>query len=135
MVDTMYGLTGGGLALSFTGTVTTARSLHGGAFAAVLATPVITTAVNVDSDGQSSNKIANSYGNRIADVTGGTTLNRCLQVGPSPFYLIVEGSGDWTPAANETPIFMSEGTTPTLRQVKHKDGASISAGDKVMDLV
>lgn len=49
--------------------------------------------------------------------------------------LVVKCSGEYTAAANQTPVFIYEGTTPTLRQVQWKDGAAIGAGDRVMVLV
>ncbi len=76
---------------------------------------------------------ANRYALHIADITGGA-IARLLELGPTP-YLRLLASGEWTPAANETPLYLAEGATPTLRQVKWKDGASIGAGDKVLVLV
>lgn len=42
--------------------------------------------------------------------------------------------GNWTPGANETGIWIAEGATPTLRQVKWKAGNALGVGDKVLVL-
>lgn len=69
------------------------------------------------------------YGLKIEDQTGPPT-RYCLEVGPATPYLRVVGG--WTPAANQTPIWISEGATPTLRNLQTKDGAAIGAGDRVV---
>jgi hypothetical protein len=73
-------------------------------------------------------------GLEVADPTGGTTkltveIGGVLQTTPS---LRV---APWTPTANLTGVYMSEGATPTLRQVQWKAGNALVAGDKVMVLV
>ncbi|TEU00357.1 MAG: hypothetical protein E3J29_01940 [Dehalococcoidia bacterium] len=75
----------------------------------------------------------NRYAIKVADIAAGT-IARILELGPTP-YLRLLGSGNWTPAANETPLYLAEGATPTLRQVKQKAGNTLGAGDKVMVLV
>ena len=71
------------------------------------------------------------YGFYCGDIAGGTTA-RMMELANGMY---VEGTGDWTAAANETPVWIYEGVTPTARQVKWKDGAAIGGGDKVMVLV
>ncbi len=73
----------------------------------------------------------NRRGIYVADITGGT-IARTLELQNAMY---VEGTGNWTPAANETPVWIYEGTTPTARQVKWKAGNTLGAGDKVMVLV
>ncbi len=72
----------------------------------------------------------NRYGIYIPDITGGTVA-RMIDVSA----MQIRGSGEYTDAANETPMWLNEGATPTLRQVKWKDGAAITTGDKVLVLV
>lgn len=69
--------------------------------------------------------VANPTGNIYAlDVDSGSAGNPLLRV--------LSGAA---PGANQTNVYISEGTTPTIRRVQWKDGASVSAGDKVMVLV
>jgi hypothetical protein len=75
----------------------------------------------------------NRYGIRIGNIAGGT-IARYLELGTAPDF-VVKGTGELARAANQTPVFIAEGTTPTLRQVQWKDGASITSGDRVMVLV
>lgn len=56
------------------------------------------------------------YGAKIDDTTGPSGFNRLLEVGPSTPYLRIVGN--FTAAADETPVYISEGATPTLRQLK-----------------
>ena len=49
--------------------------------------------------------------------------------------MYVEGTGNWTPTANETPVIIYEGVTPTARRVKWKAGNALGAADRVMVLV
>lgn len=72
----------------------------------------------------------NRYGIKIADITAGTIAR---MIDASVFQ--IRGSGEYTDAANETPMFLNEGSTPTLRQVKWKAGDVLGSGDKVMVLV
>jgi hypothetical protein len=85
-----------------------------------------------------SNQIDLAYGIHIPDITaatgGAAPTCRILELGPTP-YLRLLGSGSWTPAANETPLFLVEGTPGTLRQAKWKAGNALGAGDKVLVLV
>jgi hypothetical protein len=71
-------------------------------------------------------------GLRIADQTQGT-LRRCLEVGPATPYLRVLGG--WTPTANQTPVYLSEGAVPTLRHVQWKQTQQLAPADRVMILV
>jgi len=59
----------------------------------------------------------NRYGLHMGDIAAGT-IARILELGPATPYLRLQGSGNWTPAANTTPLWVSEGATPTLRQFK-----------------
>ena len=70
----------------------------------------------------------------VCDDIAGGTIARYLELGSLPDFM-VKARGEWTPAANETPVWVAEGSTPTSRQVQWKDGASIGSGDKVMVLV
>lgn len=72
----------------------------------------------------------NRYAFHAEDITGGT-IARMIDVSA----MQIRGSGEYTDAANETPMFLNEGTTPTLRQVKWKAGDVLGSGDKVMVLV
>ncbi|MCH8814284.1 MAG: hypothetical protein IH957_04180 [Chloroflexi bacterium] len=75
----------------------------------------------------------NRYG-FVCDDIGGGTIARYLELGSLPDFM-VKARGEWTPAANETPVWVAEGAAPTSRQVRWKDGASVGSGDKVMILV
>jgi hypothetical protein len=63
--------------------------------------------------------IANLYGLRIDDCSHATTINRILELGPTP-YLRLEGSGDYPGAAGDTPLCVAYGVTPTLARVKYE---------------
>lgn len=79
----------------------------------------------------------NRYGLRIVDISAGT-IARLLELGDTSFgqvYLRLLGSGEWTPTANKTPLYVAEGTFPLLRQVQWKAGNALVAGDRVMVLV
>jgi hypothetical protein len=67
----------------------------------------------------------------MEDISGGT-IARFVEYASA---FIVKGTGEYTRAANQTPVFIYEGTTPTLRQVQWKDGAAVGGGDRVMVLV
>ncbi len=79
----------------------------------------------------------NRYGIQISDITAGTIAS-ILELGPTP-YLRLQGSGNWTAAANRTPLFVAEGATPTLRQLRTFDpgnlGVNFTAGQLVAVLV
>jgi len=146
-VAKLVGAAVGTLALNYTGTITEMIGLDVPAPFVLGGSPTIATScgLRVANQGHASvtdvygAKIkaqtagTNRYGLHIADISGGT-IARILELGPTP-YLRLLGSGNWTPAANETPLYLAEGVTPTLRQVKWKDGAAIGAGDKVLVLV
>lgn len=80
--------------------------------------------------------ITTAIGLKIEDQTGtkvGTTLNALVNIGPStPYFRVM---GNFTAAANQTPIYISEGATPTLRQLQTKAGNTLGAGDLVCVLV
>ena len=75
----------------------------------------------------------NRYGLFMSDISAGT-IARLLELGPTP-YLRLYGSGEWSPAANQTPLDLAEGVTPTRRNVRWKAGDALGAGDKVMVMV
>ncbi len=70
----------------------------------------------------------------VCDDIAGGTITRYLELGSLPDFM-VKARGEWTPAANETPVWIAEGATPISRQVRWKDGASIGSGDRVMVLI
>jgi hypothetical protein len=70
-------------------------------------------------------------GIRVEDFTG-TTI-RLLEIGPATPYLRLVGGA--APAANQTNLYLYEGSTPALRQVRWKAGNALVAGDKVLVLV
>ena len=94
----------------------------------------------VSPSGTGADKIVDYYGLQIGDVgpTVPTGNIRLLEVGPAtPSFRIV---GNFTLAANQTAIYISEGVTPTLRQVRWVDsgalgGGSIPANTKLLYLV
>jgi hypothetical protein len=71
------------------------------------------------------------YGVRVEDFTGATI--RLLEIGPATPYLRLVGGA--APAANQTNLYLYEGSTPALRQVQWKAGNALGAGDKVLVLV
>ena len=127
----------------------TAARIFGGLFGAFIlgGSPTVTTNRGVYVRNQGGASIAtalgidveaitagtNRYGLRIGDMPG-STIARILELGPTP-YLRLLGSGNWTPTANQTPLYLAEGATPTLRQVQWKAGNALVAGDKVLVLV
>ncbi len=76
------------------------------------------------------------HGVKIEDQTQGTN-RRCLEVGPTTPYLRVLGG--FSAAANQTPLYISEGATPILRQLRTMDpgagGANFLGGELVCVLV
>ena len=112
----------------------TVNAIYGILLQATLGGPAPTaSAIGIDMPNFGQAATALTIGIRIADQTLGT-LRRCLEVGPTgaPYFRIL---GGWTGVANQTPIYISEGVTPTLRQVQWKDFSALVAGDKVMVLV
>jgi len=71
------------------------------------------------------------YGIRVEDFTG--TAIRLLEIGPATPYLRLVGGA--APGANQTNLYLYEGSTPALRQVQWKAGNTLGAGDKVLVLV
>lgn len=92
----------------------------------------VVTNVGLDIDALTAG--TNRYGIRVGDMTGGTVA-RILELGPSTPYLRLEGSGNWTPTANQTALLLAEGATPTLRRVQWKAGNALGVNDKVLVLV
>lgn len=66
-------------------------------------------------------------GLRINDQVGATN-NYCLEIGTSPMFRVL---GSFGGDANETPVYILEGATPTLRQLKTKAGDTLDSGDLV----
>ena len=129
-------------AVIFTGTITITRGIWVASPQITLGTPVLSTIVSLDIDNQgSSNKIVDAYGVRIANFTVNTGVKRAIEVlsatADVPYFRVVSG---FTAAANQTPIYISEGATPTLRQMKTRvwDGTAghgFTNGDLVAYLV
>ena len=78
-------------------------------------------------------KIRNAYGLYIGDLEGASHAGgsaptcRILELGPDGApYMRLLGSGSWTPAANETPLYLAYDGGPTLGQVTL--GAADSGG-------
>jgi len=71
------------------------------------------------------------YGIRVEDFTG--TAIRLLEIGPATPYLRLVGGA--APGANQTNLYLYEGSTPALRRVQWKAGDALGAGDKVLVLV
>jgi len=86
------------------------------------------SSVGIDIPDYSQSGTALVCGVRIADQLQGT-LRRCLEVGPAtPYFRVV---GGWTPTAGQTPIYFSEGATPTLRNLQIKSFLTLQAGDLI----
>jgi hypothetical protein len=93
----------------------------------------VTNAVGVKINDPNSAKISNYTALDIDDEVNATGNIYLMEIGPATPYL--RCLGNFTAAANETPLYISEGATPTLRQLKTKDGAAIGGGDLVCVLV
>ncbi len=87
--------------------------------------------------------MTNYYGIRIHDDLEPTTINYLIELGggtsnpgtvttTSGLFRVI---GNFSAAANETPVYMSEGSTPTIRQLKTKAGDTLGSGDLVCVLV
>ena len=81
----------------------------------------------------------NRYGYRQGSVAGGT-IAYLLEQGAGPTLRLKDrGTGGWAAAANETPLWIEEGATPTLRQAKTFDpgagGGNFVGGELVVILV
>ena len=147
VISTLRGVVTNIGAMAFTGTVTDAAGIEVASAFILGGSPTITTnrgvyvrsqghasiatVIGIDVEAQAAG--TNRYGLRIADIAGGT-IARILELGPTP-YLRLLGSGNWTPTANQLPLYLAEGATPTLRQVQWKAGNALVAGDKVLVLV
>lgn len=98
----------------------------------------ITNAVPIGGTGT----ITTACGLAIENITGSTVTNRYVleaggTLGTTPYFRI---AGNFTAAANATPIYVSEGVTPTLRQMKTRvwdatAGHGFTNGDLVAILV
>jgi len=78
----------------------------------------------------------NRYGYKQGTVVGGT-IAYLLELGAGPTMRLKDrGTGGWTPAAGETPLWIEEGATPTFRQVKSFDpgagGGNFVGGERVL---
>jgi len=126
------------LATAGTLTITDSRGVHALAPSSLPygGTIAITRNFGIDVDNQDDyvSDIATIYGIRVAHQTGGTVANYTAWFGPATPYLLVKGAS-WTPAANETPVWLAEGTPATSRQIKWKLYSALVAADKVMVLV
>jgi hypothetical protein len=95
------------------------------------------TVVGLDMADISALGSATAYGFRLTNLATGPVA-RALELGPTP-YLRLLMSGEWTPAAEKTPLYLAEGAAPTLRNVQWVDpgagGANLAAGQRVMILV
>lgn len=107
-----------------------------------LGTPTITTGYGVYVEAPTKGTgavITTYYGMAIVNTTAPTTT-RLLEIGgtigTTPYFRV---AGNFTAAANQTPIYVSEGATPTLRQLKTFDpgnlGINFTAGQLVAVLV
>jgi len=82
----------------------------------------------------------NRWGLHLGSVAGGT-IAYLLELGAGPTLRLKDrGTGGWTAAANETPLWIEQGATPTLRQMKTRvwDGTAghgFTNGDLVCYLV
>src|SRR4030042_827022 len=123
-------------------TVTTAYGVQVHVDAQVLSggVPTITTGYGVfiaDPLINAGGFLVNWCGLRIENTTDPTTTNYLVEVGPAtPYFRVM---GNFTAAANQTPIYISEGVTPTLRQLKtvasDASGHVLPAGTLVAILV
>lgn len=120
-----------GLSTTGTGilTVTLASVIRAGAESIGVigtgATCAVTTYRMFDGVNPANAKIATLQGLYINDCTLGTVANYLLELGPTP-YLRLQGSGSWTPADYETPLFLGADSPATLQQVTV--GANDSGG-------
>ena len=98
------------------------------------ATAVVLEGPNIRAAG-----LAAGYGYRQADITTGP-IARSLEHGPigAPWLRMLM-SGEWAPAADQTPLYLAEGAGPTLRNVQFMDpgaaGVNFVGGERVMVLV
>jgi len=85
-------------------------------------------------------KGTNRYGLHLGSLAGGT-IAYLLELGAGPTLRLKDrGTGGWTAAANETPLWIEQGATPTLRQMKTRvwdatAGHGFTNGDLVCYLV
>ena len=73
--------------------------------------------------------VGTAYGLHCADLQGSVAV-RLLEIGPATPYLRLVGGT--APAANQTNLYLYEGSTPALRQVQWKAGNALGAGDRVL---
>jgi hypothetical protein len=102
----------------------------------IMGTLAITNAYGIHLGNPHSNKVVNNYGIKIDDETLCTGNNYLLEIGDTPNFRVL---GGWTAAANRTPVYISEGNVPTLRQLRTMDpgagGANFAGGELVCILV
>lgn len=88
-------------------------------------TLVVTNYDCIDVEDVADVDVATLTGLRIDDCTLGTVANYILELGPTP-YLRLLGSGSWTPADYETPLYLAADDPAVLHQVTL--GAADSGG-------
>jgi hypothetical protein len=101
----------------------------------IMGTLSIANCWGIDIGSPNSNKVVHYIGVDIADETLATGNIHLLEVGSTNFRVL----GGWTAAANRTPVYVSEGAAPTLRQLRTMDpgagGANFAGGELVCILV
>ncbi len=98
-------------------------------------TATVTTmkGIEVAVSGTDSGTVTDYFGIHIDDYTQPSGDNFLIECGPAtPYFRVV---GNFTAAANATAVYISEGATPTLRQLKTKAGDTLGAGDLACVLV
>lgn len=113
-IQTQVGSNAGGV-----GVITNSKGIFIPASFWIGATPG--SVVGIDIEEQGGAGATTAYGLRISDQTATTVY--LLEIGAP--YLRLLGTS-WVPVANETPLYLAEGATPTLRQIKSTDMAFCS---------
>lgn len=128
-------------------TVTLLRGIHIDHFSATFdQIAACTTMYGIQINATATAKVATAYGVWLGDNSGATTAGYGIYIEDQTSSntarimelenaMYVKGTGEWTAAANETPVWIYEGATPTVRQVQWVDADDLTAGDKVMVLV
>ena len=93
--------------------------------------------IDVDPPASDATHITDYTGIHVGDTADPTGNIYLLNVGPStPYFRVL---GNFTAAANRTPVYISEGATPTLRQLRTIDpgagGVNFVGGELVCELV
>ncbi len=94
---------------------------------------VTNVGVDIDATTATGGITTGNYGIRAGDVSGVATKARIMELGAAAApYMLVKGSGEWTAAANETPVWIIENAT--LRQMKTivETGLNIATGTKLI---